>query len=142
MHGRDGHATIMRIMPVNTNWKSLHGDRFAGAPCLITGGAGFIGSHIAEALAQLGAQIVVLDDLSDGARENLAHLSNVDFHEGSILDRAVVERAVRGCRWVFHEAALGSVPRSVEQPALYNDVNTTGTLNVLEAARHANVQRV
>jgi nucleoside-diphosphate-sugar epimerase len=124
------------------DWKSLHGSHFQGARCLITGGAGFIGSHIAEALTQLGASVVVLDDLSGGSTENLAHLPTVEFVKGSILDGDVVTRCVRGCKFVFHEAALGSVPRSVEQPVLYNDVNTKGTLNVLEASRQAKVRRV
>lgn len=125
-----------------TNWRELHQSHFSNARVLITGGAGFIGSHLAEALVKLGASVVVLDDLSGGSRENLASFSPVEFVEGSILDQAILARCVQGCRYVFHLAALGSVPRSVEQPRLYNDVNITGTLNVLEAARHAGVQRV
>ena len=124
------------------NWAELHGDSFDGVRVLITGGAGFIGSHLAEALSQLGASVVVLDDLSGGSRENLTSFGPVEFVEGSILDKPVVARATRGCRFVFHQAALGSVPRSVEQPRLYNSVNTEGTLNVLEAAREAGVARV
>ncbi len=108
---------------------------------LITGGAGFIGSHLAEALCALGAHVVVLDDLSGGSTDNLAGFP-VEFIQGSILDKPLLARASAGCRYVFHQAALGSVPRSVEQPELYNDVNTTGTLNVLEAARAAKVRRV
>lgn len=127
---------------VQTNWRSLHGDHFRGSRVLITGGAGFIGSHLAEALSQLGASVVVLDDLSGGSRENVRSFSAVTFVEGSILQRDVVRSCTEGCQYVFHQAALGSVPRSVEQPALYNDVNTTGTLNVLEAARAAKVRRV
>ena len=110
----------MMRMPIETNWKALHGDAFAGSTCLVTGGAGFIGSHLAEALTELGARVIVLDDLSGGARENLAHLPAVEFLNGSILDHDRLAHCVRGCRYVFHEAALGSVPRSVEQPALYN----------------------
>lgn len=124
------------------NWGKLHGDAFRAARVLITGGAGFIGSHLAEALCQLGASVAVLDDLSGGSRENLTSFGPVEFIEGSILDRDAVARATNGSRYVFHQAALGSVPRSVEQPRLYNDVNTTGTLNVLEAAREAGVTRV
>ena len=108
---------------------------------LITGGAGFIGSHLAEALCALGAQVVVLDDLSGGSTENLTGFS-LEFIQGSILDKPLLARATADCNYVFHQAALGSVPRSVEQPVLYNEVNTTGTLNVLEAARAAKVQRV
>jgi nucleoside-diphosphate-sugar epimerase len=127
---------------VPRNWAGLHGDFFRGARVLITGGAGFIGSHLAEALLQLGAAVVVLDDLSGGSRDNLASFGPVEFLEGSILDHDVLRRGTNGCRFVFHQAALGSVPRSVEQPRLYNDVNTNGTLNVLEAARAAGVKRV
>jgi nucleoside-diphosphate-sugar epimerase len=127
---------------LSTDWRGLHGNHFQGARVLITGGAGFIGSHLAEALSGLGASVIVLDDLSGGARENLQSFGPVEFVEGSILDRDVVERCTRGCRYVLHQAALGSVPRSVERPRLYNDVNTTGTLNILEAARAAGVARV
>jgi nucleoside-diphosphate-sugar epimerase len=126
----------------SVDWHALHGGHFRGVRTLVTGGAGFIGSHLAEALAGLGASVVVLDDLSGGSRENLASFGPVEFVHGTILDRETVARCVAGCRYVFHEAALGSVPRSVEEPRLYNDVNTTGTLNVLEAARDAGVKRV
>jgi nucleoside-diphosphate-sugar epimerase len=126
---------------VRTDWQALHGRHFARMRVLVTGGAGFIGSHLAEALTRLDAAVVVLDDLSGGSRENLASFA-VEFVEGSILDRETIARCVRGCSYVFHQAALGSVPRSVEQPRLYNDVNTLGTLNVLEAAREAKVRRV
>jgi UDP-glucose 4-epimerase len=125
-----------------TDWRSLHGDAFHGVRALITGGAGFIGSHLAEALCALGARVVVVDDLSGGDRANLDGFGPVEFVHASILDMAAVQRAVNGCRYVFHLAALGSVPRSVEQPRLYNDVNVNGTLNVLEACRSAKVQRV
>jgi nucleoside-diphosphate-sugar epimerase len=123
-------------------WRSLHQHHFDGCRVLVTGGAGFIGSHLGAALVELGATVVVIDDLSGGSRENLAAVGPVTFLEGSILDRDLLASAVRGCRFVFHEAALGSVPRSVEHPRLYNEVNITGTLNVLDAARHAGVHRV
>ena len=109
---------------------------------LITGGAGFIGSHLAHALDALGAKIVVLDDLVGGNRTNLAGLDAVEFVEGSILDRPLLDQCMRGCRYVFHQAALGSVPASVEHPRQFHEVNSTGTLNVLESARGANVARV
>ena len=109
---------------------------------LITGGAGFIGSHLADILVQLGAQVIVLDDLSGGTRDNLLTFSQVEFVHGSILNYDLVAQCTRGCRYVFHQAALGSVPRSVEEPRLYVDVNIVGTLNVLEAARKANVRRL
>jgi UDP-glucose 4-epimerase len=125
-----------------TQWQALHPDFFTGCRVLITGGAGFIGSHLVEALAGLGAKVVVLDDLSGGSRDNLAGLGPVEFVEGSILDAGVLARCTRGCRFVFHQAALGSVPMSVREPRRYHEVNSTGTLNVLEAARSAGVERV
>src|SRR6476660_3193788 len=128
--------------PLPIDWQALHGKHFAGNRVLVTGGAGFIGSHLAEVLGQLGARILVLDDLSGGSADNLAGFSNVQFVQGTILDQATVKRCIGGCRYVFHQAALGSVPRSVEQPRLYCDVNVTGTLNILEAARDEHVQRV
>src|SRR5258706_15598944 len=126
----------------STRWHALHGDHFRGMRVLITGGAGFIGSHLAEALVGLGAAVVVIDDLSGGTPDNLKTFGPVELVEGSILDRVCLAQCMRGCRYVFHQAALGSVPRSVEQPLLYHEVNATGTLNVLEAAREAKVRRV
>jgi nucleoside-diphosphate-sugar epimerase len=128
--------------PPQIDWQALHGEHFAGCKVLVTGGAGFIGSHLAEVFSGLGAVVTVLDDLSGGLRENVSAFANVRFVEGTILDREQVKRCTQGCRYVFHQAALGSVPRSVEQPRLYCDVNVTGTLNVLEAAREAGVGRV
>ena len=124
------------------NWQALHGNRLKNIRVLISGGAGFIGSHLTEALVQLGASVVVLDDMSGGSRQNVEGFANVEIVETSILNRPELEKAMRGCRFVFHQAALGSVPRSVEQPRLYHEVNSTGTLNVLEAAREAGVARV
>jgi nucleoside-diphosphate-sugar epimerase len=124
-----------------TDWRKLHGKIFEDGAALVTGGAGFIGSHLATALHELGAKVTVLDDLSGGG--NPANLPRgVEFVKGSILDQPLLERCVGGRRWVFHQAALGSVPRSIEQPRLYHDVNTTGTFNVLEAARAAKVKRL
>jgi UDP-glucose 4-epimerase len=127
---------------VLTDWRKLHGDFFDAAPVLVTGGAGFIGSHLVEALSALGADVAVLDDLSGGRRENLAGFDHVRFVQGSILDRDLLADVTRGVRFVFHQAALGSVPASVERPRAYHDVNTGGTLNVLEAAREAKASRV
>jgi nucleoside-diphosphate-sugar epimerase len=127
---------------VSVDWHRLHGDTFRGQRVLVTGGAGFIGSHLAEVLSGLGASVVVLDDLSGGSRDNVKGFQSVELVVGSILDADLVTRCTRGCRYVFHQAALGSVPASVEKPRLFNDVNTTGTLNVLEAAREAGVSRV
>jgi len=107
----------------------------------VTGGAGFIGSHLAEALVRLGATVAVIDDLVGGSRENLRSFP-VEFVHDSILNREALSRCTAGCRYVFHQAALGSVPASVERPRVFNEVNTIGTLNVLEAAREAGAKRV
>jgi UDP-glucose 4-epimerase len=110
---------------------------------LVTGGAGFIGSHISERLLTLGHDVRVLDNFSTGKRENLASLlDRIELIEGDIRDLSSVERAVEGVECVFHEAALASVPRSVADPASSHDVNATGTLNVLLAGRDAGVRRV
>jgi UDP-glucose 4-epimerase len=110
---------------------------------LVTGGAGFIGSHIATALVERGDQVRVLDNLSTGKRANLAHLSaKVEFVAGDVLDLAAVEKAVAGCEIVFHQAALASVPRSLKEPLATHAACATGTANVLEAARRAGVRRV
>lgn len=125
-----------------TDWTTLHGTFFRQTQVLVTGGAGFIGSHLAEALSVLGAKVRVIDDLSGSDAHNLEGFENVQLTHASILDQGTLQTLSNGCRYVFHLAALGSVPRSVEQPRLYNDVNTLGTLNVLEAARVAGVERV
>ncbi len=125
------------------NWKQLHGNSFEKKRVLVTGAGGFIGSHLCEALVELGANVVALDDLSGGTWDNLKGFGDdIQAITGSIMDRAVVERSVDGCDFVFHEAALGSVPRSVAQPAIYWQVNVQGTINILEAAREAQVKRV
>lgn len=110
---------------------------------LVTGGAGFIGSHVAETLADRGDEVCVLDDLSTGKRENLAtFLDRVEFVEGSICSADTTRHAMRGADCVFHLAARGSVPRSVDDPVGAHDVNVNGTLNVLMAARELGVRRV
>ena len=133
-----------------TNWQQLHGEHFAGSRALVTGGAGFIGSHLTEALIDLGAQVVVIDDLSGGDTGNFDDYKDkagdrLRFVEGSILDEALLKELATsggGVRYVFHQAALGSVPKSVAHPVEFHNVNATGTLNVLEAANAANVERV
>jgi nucleoside-diphosphate-sugar epimerase len=110
---------------------------------LVTGGAGFVGSHLVQGLARAGHRVRVLDDFSTGRRENLQHLeSGIELLEGSILDSVILGRAVDGVEVVFHEAAIPSVPRSVRNPSMSNEVNVTGTLNVLLAARDAGVRRL
>lgn len=109
---------------------------------LITGGAGFIGSHLARALAADGARVRVLDDFSTGRRENLHGAGkNIEIVEGDVRERAAVREAMKGVECVLHEAAIASVPASIEDPVTTNDVNVTGTLHLLEAATEAGVRR-
>lgn len=110
---------------------------------LVTGGAGFIGSHLVDALVERGAKVRVLDNLSSGHRRNLRHHNRgVELHEGDIRDLGVCRKACLGMTRVFHQAALGSVPRSLEDPAEFLAVNVGGTTNVFAAAREAGVRRV
>jgi UDP-N-acetylglucosamine 4-epimerase len=115
-----------------------------GVPVLVTGGAGFIGSHLVEALLAQGARVRVLDDLSTGRRENLPEgpPGIVDLTEGDIRDPETCRAACAGVEYVFHQAALGSVPRSLADPATTIAVNVGGTANVLTAAREAGARRV
>lgn len=113
-----------------------------GHAALVTGGAGFIGSHLCDALLRDGTSVRVLDDLSNGKRENLAHASDrIEFIEGDIRDVATCRRACDGVSVVFHQAALGSVPRSMKDPSTSIAVNVGGTANMLAAARDAGVRR-
>ena len=109
---------------------------------LITGGAGFIGSHLVTTLLQRGEQVRVLDNFSTGKRANLAHVPEAEIVEGDVSDGAVVRAAMRHVDYVLHLAAQVSVPRSMDQPALTHAVNVNGTLNVLDAAREFNIKRV
>ncbi len=110
---------------------------------LVTGGAGFIGSHLVEEIVRRGDSVRVLDDLSTGRKENLsAVLDKVDFHEGDICDAETLRRLFKGVDNVIHLAALSSVVRSVEDPVATTEVNLIGTLQVLLAAREAHVKRV
>ena len=110
---------------------------------LVTGGAGFIGSSIAAELVKRGEEVVVLDDLSTGSEENLASIrKHATFIRGDIREAQVVRDAMSGVDYVFHEAALASVPRSIEDPLHVTDVNARGTLVVLEEARRAGVKRL
>ena len=110
---------------------------------LVTGGAGFIGSHIASSLISSGARVRILDDLSTGHRENLDEIGgDVEFVEGSVADEALLNKALDGVELVFHEAAIPSVPRSVEAPRQTHVASVDGTFELLVAARDHNVRRV
>src|SRR5438105_5836675 len=115
------------------------------AKVCVTGAAGFIGGHLAEALLAQGHEVVGLDDFSSGKRENAALLAShpkFSLIEGSIADPGDVERAISGARWVFHLAAIPSVPVSMAEPVRTNAVNVGGTVNVLETARRSGAERV
>ena len=109
---------------------------------LVTGGAGFIGSHLCEELVQRGERVRVVDSLITGTRENLAHLPEIDFLQGDLAQPDVAARAVTGVDYVLHQAAIPSVPRSVSDPVTSNRANIDASLNVLVAARDAGVRRV
>ena len=121
-----------------------------GTTSLVTGGAGFIGSHLVERLLKAGGSVRVLDNFSTGRTENLAAApewareggGRFDLVEGDIRDAAVCRRAAEGAEVVYHQAALGSVPRSVEDPVTTDEVNVGGTLRILLAAREAGARRV
>ncbi len=122
---------------------SLDASAYRGLSTLVTGGAGFIGSHLVRALGDAGARVRVLDNLCAGNAANLAEVSGgIEFVQGDITDPAQCERAAAGVAVVFHLAALGSVPGSVADPIRYNAANVAGTLHVLEAARRAGARRV
>jgi len=112
------------------------------AQFLVTGGAGFIGSHLCEALVGRGDQVRVVDSLITGHRRNLAHLPSVEILEGDLADPEVARQAVQGAEFVLHQAAIPSVPRSVKDPVESNRANVDATLNVLVAARDAGVRRL
>jgi UDP-glucose 4-epimerase len=110
---------------------------------LVTGGAGFIGSHIVDALIERGHDVVVLDNLSSGHRENLTQvMDRISFIEGDVRDPETCLTAAEGCDGIFHEAALVSVADSIARPCDNHDINISGTLNILEAARTCGVKRV
>ena len=118
-----------------------YSDTFSGATCLITGGAGFIGSHLARRLHALGATVRVIDDLSSGNPDNLEG-TGADLTRASILDADALKAAMNGCGFVFHHAAMVSVPESVGDPDGCLQANIVGTQRVLEAAKDAGVRRV
>jgi UDP-glucose 4-epimerase len=109
---------------------------------LVTGGAGFIGSHIVDRLLQDGHEVIVIDDFSTGHRENLAENPKLEIVAGDIRNFDTVNKCMQGVDWVFHKAAVASVPKTVNDPVGSNAVNYQGTLHVLEAARQNKVKRV
>lgn len=112
------------------------------AEYLVTGGAGFIGSHLAEALVSRGHSVRVADSLITGKRGNLDHIAGVEFLEGDLADLPFAHRAVQGVKYVLHQAAIPSVPRSVKDPVTSNRANVDATLSVLVASRDAGVRRL
>ncbi|MDA0748191.1 MAG: SDR family oxidoreductase [bacterium] len=111
--------------------------------CLVTGGAGFIGSNLVKALLERGDSVRVLDNFSTGKRENLGPFGNrIELVEGDLRSYHVVRQAVRDIEVIFHQGALPSVPRSINDPITTNQVNVEGTLNILDAAKDAGVRRV
>lgn len=113
------------------------------AICLVTGGAGFIGSHLVEALVRAGHTVRVLDNFSTGSRDNLAAVrDDIEIIPGDITDQETVHIAMREIEIVFHQAALASVPRSIADPLATHNACVNGTLHVLQAAREAGVRRV
>src|SRR6267142_1967013 len=120
----------------------LHWTSTTMASYLVTGGAGFIGSHLTEELVRRGHTVRVIDSLITGKRRNLAHVPGVEFLEGDLADLSFATRAAEGMDYVLHEAAIPSVPRSVKDPIASNRANVEATLNVLVAARDAGVKRL
>ncbi len=117
--------------------------KLEGTAVLVTGGAGFVGSHLVDALLAGGATVRVLDNLATGRRRNLEHLEGrIDFQEADLRDACACRDACRDAELVFHQGALGSVPRSMKDPATSVAVNVTGTANLFAAARDAGVRRV
>ena len=113
------------------------------AQFLVTGGSGFIGSHLCRKLLGEGHGVRVLDNLSSGKRANLSDVAgDIDFHEADLRDEDAVQRAVKGVEYILHHAAVASVQTSVEEPLKEQQINSVGTLNLLEAARQAGVRRV
>ena len=110
---------------------------------LVTGGAGFIGSHLVDALRGMGSKVWILDNLSTGKKENIDHsVGHIEFIEGDIRDITTCQRACENIEYIFHQAALGSVPRSIQDPSTSISVNVTGTVNVFTAARDQGALRV
>ncbi|OQX53993.1 MAG: hypothetical protein B5M48_01845 [Candidatus Omnitrophica bacterium 4484_213] len=114
-----------------------------GKRVLVTGGCGFIGSHIVDKLVELGSNVIILDDLSTGNLDNIKHHRNkVEFVKGNIRDQALLDKILNGVELISHQAALRSVPKSVGRPFDYHDVNVTGTLNLYLKAKEKGIKRI
>jgi nucleoside-diphosphate-sugar epimerase len=132
-----------RKRETNGRGGALDPEAFRGRSVLVTGAAGFIGSHLVDALVSRGAQVRALDNFATGRRENLEHVRHaIELLEGDLRDAETCRRACDGVFWIFHQAALGSVPRSVADPGMTIAVNVSGTVNIFAAARDARVGRV
>lgn len=139
-------SIIVILLCFSSNFSTLNADSFAnfyqGVPVLVTGGCGFIGSHLVEKLVSLGAEVTILDDLSSGNKENIASVvDKVICVDGSITNFDLCLEATRNKKIIFHLAAFVSVPMSTEDPHLCHTINVIGTQNILEAARINNVKR-
>jgi UDP-N-acetylglucosamine/UDP-N-acetyl-alpha-D-glucosaminouronate 4-epimerase len=145
---RNNAGALLRARPARRGKKQAEPDGpvralAAGVRYLVTGGAGFIGSHLVERLVRDGAEVTVLDDLSTGRRENLrAVRDNIRFIRGTAARLEVCRRATQGVDYVLHHAAVTSVPHSTRNPLAAHHTNVTATLNILLAAREAKVRRV
>ncbi|MDD5454435.1 MAG: SDR family oxidoreductase [Candidatus Ratteibacteria bacterium] len=123
--------------------EKLFKDGFKGKTALVSGGAGFIGSHISDKLVQCGAKVKIIDDFSEGKEENIEQIMDkIELIRGDIRDLELLRKITKGVNFVFHEAARRSVPKSVEDPLTYNDVNVTGTLNLLLASHENKIERL
>lgn len=137
----------MAVLRLPQEWFARLRPRYEGKRVCITGGAGFIGGHLVDALLSLGSSITVIDDLSNSTAAHLAELIDIEpervrFIHGSILDDAALVQAVEGAERVFHLAAVSSVPRSIADPERSYTVNVTGTMRLAEAARRAGAGRI
>ncbi len=138
LHAFNLHHTSTLPQEIEDQFKTFYKNK----PVLVTGGCGFIGSHIVEQLVACGARVTIIDDLSTGFKDNIAPFNNsVTLIQKNITDPAACEQAVAGNEIIFHLAAFTSVPGSVENPALCHSINVDGIFNLLHAARNHGVQR-
>lgn len=118
-------------------------ERLKGKKVLVTGGCGFIGSHIVDKLIELGAKVIVIDNLSTGKLENIEHILNkIEFIEGDIRDEILLDKILKDVNYISHQAALRSVPKSVEKPFQYHEVNVIATLKLFMKAKELGIKRI